>query len=185
MIKFVNMSAALKCKQGKYFIRKSVNGSVSIKDYPSSCAWTNEYRVISVIEVTDMKVNDLTLRYFKKYGIDNVRGGSWQHKILSDKQIGEIKRLTASLQKINPEIKKSETKLIPIPEQPNIRSLGSTDYWACDICDKKFDSFDKAEEHEETCSVEPASPKGIMDYLSDILSYSLHSTSYVASFMKN
>ena len=182
------MTAVFKCKKGKYFVRKILkNGSSKIEDYSSSCAWTNTYKLLNIIELLESTdIDDVTLKYMKKYGIENVRGGSWQQMKLSEDQIKEItSRLSAVTALESKLVPLTKTKLVPLLKQ-SIELNSSS--WPCDICNKKFHSFEEVEKHEESC-FRPAdendiSDKSLIEYIIDFMKYSVHILDYASSFIR-
>lgn len=73
----------LKLEKDKYYIGKSSNPNIRIDKHFSNngSSWTQKYKPISVIEiindVDDFDEDKYTLKYMAKYGIENVRGGSF------------------------------------------------------------------------------------------------------------
>lgn len=226
-------SISFKCKFDKYFIgktskkiKKSTNNGESIydiKNYKSSCAWTNKYKLESVIEITEKSANNLTLEYMDKYGIENVRGGSWQQLELTDVQIGEI-RMTLEVKRLvkygheltNPpksvlqttnigqstkpsktveskNVKFSETNDIKIIDRINFHdnfpeefiNINSREFLTCCICNNVFDSADFVENHEKHCANTDINSKGVVDYLSDVITCSFGAMNYVSSFIQS
>lgn len=83
----------LKCDQDKYYIGKSNNADFRIKDHfeKGGSQWTKKYKHIEIVEIRDdCKDSDeqiVTQEYMKKYGIQNVRGGPWcKKKITEDEE---------------------------------------------------------------------------------------------------
>ncbi len=82
----------------KYYIGKT-NNDVSIrftqhKSSDNTCAWTTKYKPIKIVET--IKSNDsldedkVTKKYMMKYGIENVRGGSYVKVKLDDWMIKSL-----------------------------------------------------------------------------------------------
>ena len=53
--------------------------------------WLNSYYFVGIDKLRDYKKSDdlniITLKYMKKYGIENVRGGIFQNEILNEKEL--------------------------------------------------------------------------------------------------
>ena len=80
---------ALALKGGKYYIGKSNNLEVRLGQHNvgGGSVWTTKYKPIKVVETNPLGDNydedKLTLKYMRKYGIENVRGGSFCREVLS------------------------------------------------------------------------------------------------------
>ena len=83
----------LELNENKYYIGKSDNSDIRIKDYclSNGSSWTKKYKPLNLIEKyeTNDKFDEdkYVKKYMMKYGIDNVRGGSYSQMILSDETI--------------------------------------------------------------------------------------------------
>lgn len=87
----------LELEQGKYYIGKTNNPNIRILDHfeNDGSAWTRLYkpiRILSIIENCDDYDEDkYTKIYMDKYGIDNVRGGSFVTIKLDQSTIKHLK----------------------------------------------------------------------------------------------
>jgi cellular nucleic acid-binding protein len=87
----------LKLQEGKYYIGKTNNPHFSLDtSFNSNIAWTKIYKPIKVIEfIPDKDISELdkyTIQYMDKYGIDNVRGGTFISTELDAATIERLKR---------------------------------------------------------------------------------------------
>jgi hypothetical protein len=79
----------LELTNNKYYIGRTHNIKKRIQDHidGSASIWTTKYRYISLINVIKnasiYDENKYTLEYMDKYGIDNVRGGSYSSESLN------------------------------------------------------------------------------------------------------
>lgn len=80
----------LQLEQNKYYVGKSTNPQFRLEQHfnANGSAWTTRYKPQSVIELIpdcdDFDEDKLTLKYMAKYGISNVRGGSFCELELSE-----------------------------------------------------------------------------------------------------
>jgi predicted GIY-YIG superfamily endonuclease len=89
----------LRLFSNKYYIGKTDNPEKRINEHNcgNGSIWTQKYiplKLILLIPNCDEHDEDkYTIKYMKKYGIDNVRGGSFCELILNDESINTIKRM--------------------------------------------------------------------------------------------
>ena len=82
----------LKLKNNKYYIGQSQNVNQRIKQHErgEGSAWTQKYEPTKLIEVrknvSAFDEDKITKEYMAKYGVENVRGGSYSQVRLSDEQ---------------------------------------------------------------------------------------------------
>ncbi len=83
----------LKCQQNKYYVGKTNNPNVRLESHGTTegSAWTKKYKPIKVMELIkncdDYDEDKYTKMYMDKYGIENVRGGSFVSIKLDDSTI--------------------------------------------------------------------------------------------------
>jgi hypothetical protein len=89
----------LKLIQGKYYVGKTTNPSFRLDNHFNSngSAWTMKYKPIELLELIpncdDYDEDKYTRKYMDKYGIDNVRGGSFVKIELDPNTIDVLKQL--------------------------------------------------------------------------------------------
>ena len=88
----------LQLKSDKYYIGSSNNFLSRINDHftGNGSEWTKLYSPIAVINIINsismFDEDNITKEHMMKYGIDNVRGGSYSNIILSKEQISCLNR---------------------------------------------------------------------------------------------
>lgn len=93
---------ALQLTHGKYYIGKTNNPNFRLKDHFSSngSEWTKKYEPLKILEIKDNCDNydedKITRQYMDKYGIDNVRGGSFVSSKLDLSSIKTLKKMSNS-----------------------------------------------------------------------------------------
>jgi hypothetical protein len=89
----------LKCQNNKYFIGKTSKEEFSLENYFNSLGnrWTFLNEPIELLELIrncdKFDEDKYTLKYMDKYGIENVRGGSWNKENLGDDEKEIIKKM--------------------------------------------------------------------------------------------
>jgi predicted GIY-YIG superfamily endonuclease len=82
----------LKLKNKKYYVGQSQNVNQRIKQHErgEGSVWTQKHKPVEVVEVrknvSAFDEDKITKEYMAKYGVENVRGGSYSQIQLSDKQ---------------------------------------------------------------------------------------------------
>lgn len=93
----------LQLENNKYYVGKTNNPSFRLEDHFSNngSLWTKKYKPIKVLElISDCDNYDedkYTLKYMEKYGINNVRGGSFCNIKLSDSNIVTLNQIITSV----------------------------------------------------------------------------------------
>ena len=88
----------LQLASGKYYVGKTADVAKRFEQHKtgSGSAWTKVYTPVKIVEVRPVASphdeNNLTKDYMKKYGIGNVRGGSYAQLTLPDDARGVLER---------------------------------------------------------------------------------------------
>ena len=93
----------LKCRLHKYYVgktNKSINKRYKQHVKGKGSAWTRKYKPVKLLKYStgdSFDEDKITLQYMKKYGIDNVRGGSFcQCKLTKNDEETIIKMINSS-----------------------------------------------------------------------------------------
>jgi hypothetical protein len=90
----------LKLKEGKYYVGKTNKPSFRLENHFSSngSSWTKKYPPIKILELIsdcdDYDEDKYTRMYMDKYGIDNVRGGSYVSIKLDENTITHLEKMS-------------------------------------------------------------------------------------------
>lgn len=88
----------LKLEKGKYYVGKTNNPEFRLKSHFSSngSKWTKIYKPLKVIELKpncdDYDEDKITMQYMDRYGINNVRGGSFVSVKLDESTMNTLKK---------------------------------------------------------------------------------------------
>jgi len=92
----------LRLEEGKYYVGKTNNPNLRLTDHFDGCgsAWTEKYKPVSVEiiipDCDDYDEDKYTRIYMDRYGIDNVRGGSYVTIKLSKSTIAHLSKESIS-----------------------------------------------------------------------------------------
>jgi predicted GIY-YIG superfamily endonuclease len=151
----------LKLEGGRFYVGKTDNidkrYQQHVKGYGS--AWTKKYKPISIDRTiqnaSSFDEDKHTKEYMSKYGIDNVRGGSYVQIKLTEEQKSalklEIRGATDKCTRCGRDghfvkncYAKTEAKMNQLDES-------SDDEWECEYCDRTFTTKFGCCVHEKSC----------------------------------
>jgi hypothetical protein len=154
----------LRLKQGKYYIGKTNNPQVRIKNHFNSngAEWTKIYKPIQLIELIPgcdhYDEDKITRQYMDKYGIENVRGGSFVTIKLEKSTIDTLNMMRNGTNDycfvcgcpghFAKDCSKKAGDSIKI-DSLEIDSL--KEVWICCHCGKDFNANSKCKYHEKYC----------------------------------
>jgi hypothetical protein len=153
----------LQLEQGKYYIGKTNNPQFRLESHINSngSEWTKIYKPLKMIELfsncCDYDEDKYTRIYMDKYGIDNVRGGSFVSVKLEKSTIDILKQMSNGTNnrcfvcgKEGHFAKDCEEN--NCWETDNDEECEEYEVWGCEYCGKEFMEQQKCEYHEKYCS---------------------------------
>jgi len=148
---------ALKLQNGKYYVGKTSNPYFRIESHfnAEGSEWTKLHKPIKLLELIkgdDYDEDKYTKIYMDKYGIDNVRGGSYVSVKLDKETKNQLIKNSNSTN--NRCFKCGEkghfAKDCKVYDDSSNCSE-QTVIWCCEYCNKEFEDEAKCEYHEKYC----------------------------------
>jgi cellular nucleic acid-binding protein len=152
----------LRLQGDKFYIGKSDNVTKRYQQHltGSGSAWTKKYKPISlektIQNVSSFEEDKITKEYMAKYGIDNVRGGSYVQEELSDfhkealkMEIWGAKDLCTQCGRKGHWVKDCYAKIDVSGNK--IVYEEEEDEWECEYCDRTFTTQFGCGIHEKSC----------------------------------
>ena len=162
----------LQCSGGKYYIGKTNDVMRRFEEHKSGkgSAWTNKYKPLKMLEcraiTSDHDENNVTKDYMKKYGVENVRGGTYAQVTLADEVINVLQmefrgnadicykcNLAGHFATKCPNVEKKVVEKAvknPVKKEPELK-FNVVEEWGCSMCERTFTTKYGCSIHEKSC----------------------------------
>lgn len=170
----------LQLEDNKWYIGKTSDVAARVRQHTagSGSAWTKMYKPVAVKETRRLKdvydETNTTKEYMKKYGIDNVRGGSFVQPVLGDDVERVLKQelrgdsdvcftcgLKGHFTGRCRSVAKTPQKSLREYADHLVKKYGKVkeEEWECSYCDRTFTTKFGCSVHERSCPPLTSPPK--------------------------
>ena len=146
----------LKLEDNKYYVGKTSNPTFRMESHfnENGSAWTKKYKPIKlealIPDCDDYDEDKYTKKYMDKYGIDNVRGGSFVSIQLNKTIISHLTNMSNSTN--NKCFKCGSEGHFAKDCNNSVKEKNQKEKFSCKFCSKLYTNKNKCKSHENACN---------------------------------
>lgn len=161
----------LRLQGGRFYVGKSDDVTSRYQKHMNGCgsAWTRKYKPLSIEKTIEnaspFDEDKITKEYMAKYGIENVRGGSYVeielsefHKEALKMEIWAAKDLCTQCGRAGHYVKDCYVNTDVSGKKIEFEDSSDEDEWECEYCDRTFTTQFGCMVHEKSCKNKHKSP---------------------------
>jgi predicted GIY-YIG superfamily endonuclease len=150
----------LQLEGNKWYVGKAANVEARYQQHLNGqgSMWTQKYKPVSLVEtlngVSPFEEDKKTKELMAKYGVQNVRGGTYVTEQLTPEQILGIKQEIWGAKDCCTRCGDSSHFVRDCEAETDVEGEpldDELDVWCCELCDAEFISEREAEQHERSC----------------------------------
>ena len=149
----------LKLISNKFYVGKSQDPQKRFLEHLNGegSAWTTKYEPIEILKIipnmSPFDEDRYVKEYMNKYGIENVRGGSYVKEVLDDIEIHNLKKEIWSSTNCCSQCGRKGHFVKDCFANTDVNGEEIYNCWVCEKCNKEFDNKSTCEQHEKTCGM--------------------------------